>query len=557
MVNLPFLKVNHELHEVWGAATQESLDRQGEIVDFEASKKAFAELADTVGGVTGGKSLGPVREMHQPKAIGRLISVIPDEVNKRIWVGAKLSDSADGRDAWQKVQEGVLTGFSIGAPSCKREIKFNKAGEPEHHVVDFALSEVSLVDLPACYESTFAEVKLTKGAFAEIDADAPRGEDIDKFNESHEPAGSPEGGQFAPGEGGGGSAGGPSSDKPSESKPSETKPNADGKDELRALHHSRRAIRFNNASRRALQEATRRLRAGDTEGAARQQAIADENETKYKQEERLVMQYGGWRKSADEEYDDGVMFRTVNSEDNMSELEKAGKRIGASPKPGQHTPPGAQAPITPSLKPMEAPPTPAKSADNPSTGKPAGPHEEAATTISPPDMQGKAAEAPGATVTESYEEAATEHEAAGEAPPVANPPMPPAPIHAGCPKCGYVKEAAAGSDELQKAFSTGIEGLQKAVFAKLDAMASGQAELSKRLETLENTPMPGGPARTELPAGVAAVEKSGVGELRAAEMEQQLLIKAAAFVMDPLAKDAMLRQAATLDMKKILRGEKL
>ena len=437
MIDLPFLKVNQELHEVWGAATQESLDRQGEIVDFEASKKAFAELADTVSGVTGGKSLGPVREMHQPKAIGRLISVIPDEVNKRIWVGAKLSDTADGRDAWQKVQEGVLTGFSIGAPSCKREIKFNKAGEPEHHVVDFALSEVSLVDLPACYESTFAEVKLCKGAFAEIDAEAPRGEDV--------------------------------------RKPAEK-------------------VLFQNDN-----------------------------------------------------------CRIIYEEKNMSELEKAGKRIGASPKPGQHTPPGAQAPITPSLAPMEAPPTPAKSADNPSTGKPGGAHDEATISVSVPDMQGKAAEAPGATVTESYEEAAEEHEAAGVPPPVANPPTP---IHAGCPKCGY-KEAAAGSDELKKAFSTGIDGLQKAVFAKLDAMASGQEDLRKRVEAIENTPMPGGPARTELPNGVMPVEKSGVGELRAAEMEQQLLIKAAQFVNDPLAKDAMLRQAATLDMKKILRGEKL
>jgi hypothetical protein len=206
---------------------------------------------------------------------------------------------------------------------------------------------------------------------------------------------------------------------------------------------------------------------------------------------------------------------------------------------------------------METPPTPAKSADNPSTGKPGGAHDEATIPVSAPDMQGKAAEAPGATVTESYEEAATEHEAAGVHPPVPTLMPPPAPIHAGCPKCGYVKEAAAGSDDLKKAFSTGIDGLQKAVFAKLDAMASGQEDLRKRVEAIENTPMPGGPARTELPSGVMPMEKSGVGELRAAEMEQQLLIKAAQFVNDPLAKDAMLRQAATLDMKKILRGEKL
>jgi hypothetical protein len=185
-ISLPFAKIDREKREVWGVGTSEMLDLQGERVSYDASKAAFNEWAATMNEATQGKSMGNVREMHQPKAVGRLISVVPDDERRRVWVGAKLSASQDGQDAWKKIQEGVLNGFSIGAPTAKREIKFSKAGDPETWVTGFKLSEISLVDNPACPEAFFSEVKMCKGMLDPIEADAPTGEDVIRKNEKEE-----------------------------------------------------------------------------------------------------------------------------------------------------------------------------------------------------------------------------------------------------------------------------------------------------------------------------------------------------------------------------------
>src|SRR5262249_19051409 len=64
---IPITKIDAERREVWGYATVEEIDRQGEIIDFEASKRAFAALAADFSKRTDGKSLGNLREMHLPK----------------------------------------------------------------------------------------------------------------------------------------------------------------------------------------------------------------------------------------------------------------------------------------------------------------------------------------------------------------------------------------------------------------------------------------------------------------------------------------------------------
>src|SRR5579885_403033 len=94
-------KIDEERREVWGRATREELDKQGDIVDFEASKAAFLEWP------------GNVREQHDPKkAVGTAIAVQPQDADQSIWVGVRVSKGAP--DTWEKVKDGTLKGFSIG-----------------------------------------------------------------------------------------------------------------------------------------------------------------------------------------------------------------------------------------------------------------------------------------------------------------------------------------------------------------------------------------------------------------------------------------------------------
>lgn len=554
-LSLPFAKIDKARREVWGCATSETLDQQGERVSYDASKEAFLKWADDFNKATGGESLGNIREMHGSTVVGKAIAVVPNDKKRHVWLGVKLSESQDGQNAWTKIQEHVLNGFSIGAPTAKREIKFSKSGEPERWVTGYKVSETSLVDNPADPDSFFAEIKMCKGMLSPIDADAPRGEDVRKYNESHESAGSPEGGQFAPGEGGGGGGSGEGGGE----KPSDTSAAAGegGKDkELLALHHSRRAMRFNNASRRALSEAIRRLKAGDQEGSARQRAISDENEAKYKEEEKLVHQYGGWRKmvSGDDlikiSYEENSMDAKLLLKQADEIAKTASTIITAQHKPGQATAAGAQVPQTPALASPDAAPAPAKSAAA-NTGKPGGVQDLPETPVSPPPTQGKDAAAP--TVTESAAEAAAEHEAMGK-------PPPPKDAACKCDKCGQVMVPpipqavkTVNSDELKKAFESNIDGMQKAMLAKVDALASTVGALEKRLAVVEATPTSGGPMRTELPPGIVPVSKGGPAN-GGDEATMQILEKAAGLIADPFVRDQVNRQAGMLAVKKAMFG---
>lgn len=173
-LNFPITKINEELREIWGVATSEALDVQGEIVDYDAAKKAFQVFGEQFSRATGGESLGAVREMHQPKTVGKIIAVLPDDVKREISIGVKLSRARDGDDAWQKVKERVLNGFSIGAPTAERRQEF-VGGKPVRRVVKLTLSELSLVDNPACPDAFFKSMKLAKSAGGLIEVNAAMG----------------------------------------------------------------------------------------------------------------------------------------------------------------------------------------------------------------------------------------------------------------------------------------------------------------------------------------------------------------------------------------------
>ena len=154
-LNIPISKIDEEQRMVWGYATVEEIDAANEIVGYEASKKAFTGW------------IGNIREMHDDKkAVGKKVEVKFDDANKGVWLGAKVSESADGQNAWVKVKEGVLAGFSIGGRINAFEMVTVKGqdGNDEEvvKITNYDLAEVSLVDNPACPSATLQMVKNTK-----------------------------------------------------------------------------------------------------------------------------------------------------------------------------------------------------------------------------------------------------------------------------------------------------------------------------------------------------------------------------------------------------------
>src|ERR1700687_393794 len=94
----PIAKVDAEQRMVWGYASTEAEDDQGETVTREALAAALPEYM----------RFANIREMHQPSAVGVAKEAQIDE--KGLWLGAKVVSD----EAWKKVVEGVYKGFSIG-----------------------------------------------------------------------------------------------------------------------------------------------------------------------------------------------------------------------------------------------------------------------------------------------------------------------------------------------------------------------------------------------------------------------------------------------------------
>src|SRR5258707_338505 len=103
-------KIDESRQEVWGVATAEVVDKDGEIFDYASSKPYFEAWSAEIAKATDGKSLGNVREMHVNSAVGKLVAIEFDDALKQISVGGRIVDDA----AWQKCAQGVYTGFSIG-----------------------------------------------------------------------------------------------------------------------------------------------------------------------------------------------------------------------------------------------------------------------------------------------------------------------------------------------------------------------------------------------------------------------------------------------------------
>ena len=144
ILSVPFTKVNREKRTVSGFATLDNLDQTGDVVTADASLKAFENFR------------GNLREMHQPMAVGKIVSFKPEtyydpkskEFFNGVYVDAYISKGA--QDTWEKVLDGTLAGFSIGGKIKESDNEVNKAtGQTVRFIKDYDLMELSIVDSPA------------------------------------------------------------------------------------------------------------------------------------------------------------------------------------------------------------------------------------------------------------------------------------------------------------------------------------------------------------------------------------------------------------------------
>lgn len=174
---IPIYKVDEERRLVIGRAAQEVPDRAGEIMDYDTAKPAFKAWSDETFEASGGKSYGNVRAMHGNVAAGRLESIEFDDASKAIDVTAKIVDDNE----WQKVLEGVYTGFSMGG-------KYVKRWKDDSGLTRYtpSVAEISIVDRPCVPTAQFAELVKTDGTVGQL---MLKGADMDEENPvAEEPA---------------------------------------------------------------------------------------------------------------------------------------------------------------------------------------------------------------------------------------------------------------------------------------------------------------------------------------------------------------------------------
>lgn len=141
---MPISKIDEERRIVSGWATTDVIDKQGDIVTAEASAQAFETFR------------GNVRESHTPLAVGKVVSFKQDKYYDKdknkfhngVFVDVYISKGAE--DTWHKINEGILTGFSIGGEINKSKDKYDDEMDKTIRVIEeYELSELSLVDNPA------------------------------------------------------------------------------------------------------------------------------------------------------------------------------------------------------------------------------------------------------------------------------------------------------------------------------------------------------------------------------------------------------------------------
>lgn len=159
--------------KVWGYASSEAVDSDGEIIAAEAMKAAIPDYM----------KFGAVREMHGSNAAGTAIEINVED-DGRTFFGAHIVDPI----AVTKVKTGVYKGFSIGGSVTARD-ELNKS-----QITGLKLTEISLVDRPANPDAVFTCYKADKPK-AEEEADK---DDKPSDKSAEEESDKPKGGDKEP-----------------------------------------------------------------------------------------------------------------------------------------------------------------------------------------------------------------------------------------------------------------------------------------------------------------------------------------------------------------------
>jgi hypothetical protein len=157
-LSMPLTKVDKERRIVSGFASLDNIDKQDDIVTAEASMDAFAKFR------------GNIREMHQPLAVGKMVSFKADKYfdpeSKKFYNGVFVSAyvSKGAQDTWEKVLDGTLTGFSIGGRMNKWDEGFDEKSDKAIRIIkQYDLIELSLVDSPANQFANIVSVEKVDG----------------------------------------------------------------------------------------------------------------------------------------------------------------------------------------------------------------------------------------------------------------------------------------------------------------------------------------------------------------------------------------------------------
>lgn len=152
----PIVRTDPKEWVIEGQVTSDQIDHYGTIFDYEASKEAFQTWR------------GNIREQHDSKrAVGRAIEVIPDDATRTIFLRARISKGA--KDTWEKILDGTLSGFSVGADPRQVEttsIVRNGKSIPVYRVKKW--NEVSVVDNPGSPGCDFVPLVRADGFATEV-----------------------------------------------------------------------------------------------------------------------------------------------------------------------------------------------------------------------------------------------------------------------------------------------------------------------------------------------------------------------------------------------------
>src|SRR5262245_53343535 len=173
---VPISKIDEATRMVYGVATDETIDGEEEIIDYDATKEAVADW----------QAWANIREMHGASAAGVAKEIILDDAARSLFIGVYVADD----QAWHKVLTGVYKGFSIGGKALKK-ITESRAGRIIRRTVKYLLIEISLVDRPMNPSARFSLVK--RGAFSmDEDQEAQEGQEEEKVDGEERPDPAPD-----------------------------------------------------------------------------------------------------------------------------------------------------------------------------------------------------------------------------------------------------------------------------------------------------------------------------------------------------------------------------